>query len=57
MKSHKRHVLMTGGGTLGPVTPLLAIAREWERRDPDVKISWIGTPRWTGTDDYRGSGL
>ena len=38
------HILMTGGGTLGPVTPLLAVAAEWRKRDPDVKISWIGTP-------------
>ena len=39
-----QHILMTGGGTLGPVTPLLAVAAEWRKRDPDVKISWIGTP-------------
>lgn len=38
------HILMTGGGTLGPVTPLLAVAAEWRKRDPEVKISWIGTP-------------
>jgi UDP-N-acetylglucosamine--N-acetylmuramyl-(pentapeptide) pyrophosphoryl-undecaprenol N-acetylglucosamine transferase len=37
------HVLMTGGGTLGPVTPLLAVAAEWRKRDPEVKISWVGT--------------
>ncbi len=37
------HVLMTGGGTLGPVTPLLAVVAEWRKRDSDVKISWIGT--------------
>ena len=37
------HVLMTGGGTLGPVTPLLAVAAEWKKRDPDVKLSWVGT--------------
>lgn len=37
------HILMTGGGTLGPVTPLLAVAAEWRKRDPEVKISWIGT--------------
>lgn len=40
----QRHILFTGGGTLGPVTPLLAIAAEWKKRDPRVKISWIGTP-------------
>lgn len=34
---------MTGGGSLGPVTPLIAVAEEWRRRDPDVQVSWIGT--------------
>lgn len=38
------HILMTGGGTLGPVTPLLAVAAEWRKRDSEVKLSWIGTP-------------
>ena len=38
------HILLTGGGTLGPVTPLLAIAAEWRKRDPQVKFTWIGTP-------------
>lgn len=37
------HVLMTGGGTLGPVTPLLAVASEWRRREPEVRVSWVGT--------------
>lgn len=35
---------MTGGGTLGPVTPLFGLVAEWRRRDPLVKVSWIGTP-------------
>src|SRR3989339_682175 len=39
-----RRILMTGGGTGGPVTPLLAIAAEWKKREPDVQIAWIGTP-------------
>lgn len=38
-----QHILFTGGGTLGPVTPLLAVAAEWRKRDPHVKMSWIGT--------------
>ena len=38
------HILLTGGGTLGPVTPLLAVAAEWRKRDPQVKLTWIGTP-------------
>ena len=33
---------MTGGGTLGPVTPLLAIVEEW-RSQEEVEVSWIGT--------------
>lgn len=40
----KRHILLTGGGTLGPVTPLLAVAAEWKRREPEVTFTWIGTP-------------
>jgi len=35
---------MTGGGTLGPVTPLLAIVRVWQKRDSNIQVSWIGTP-------------
>lgn len=40
----EKHILFTGGGTLGPVTPLLAIAAEWRKRDPRVRFTWIGTP-------------
>jgi UDP-N-acetylglucosamine--N-acetylmuramyl-(pentapeptide) pyrophosphoryl-undecaprenol N-acetylglucosamine transferase len=36
-------VLFTGGGTLGPVTPLLSAARLLRERNPEVKIVWIGT--------------
>ncbi len=39
-----QHILFTGGGTLGPVTPLLAVAETWRRREPSTKFSWIGTP-------------
>lgn len=37
-------ILFTGGGTLGPVTPLLSAARLLRERNPDLKIVWIGTP-------------
>lgn len=40
----EKHILFTGGGTLGPVTPLLAVAAEWRKRDPHVRFTWIGTP-------------
>lgn len=38
------HVLLTGGGTLGPVTPLLGLVETWRQTDPNIKFSWIGTP-------------
>jgi UDP-N-acetylglucosamine--N-acetylmuramyl-(pentapeptide) pyrophosphoryl-undecaprenol N-acetylglucosamine transferase len=37
-------VIFAGGGTLGPVTPLLAVARALRRLNPAVQIVWIGTP-------------
>ncbi len=36
-------VLFTGGGTLGPVTPLLAIAEAWKKHEKDLEIVWVGT--------------
>lgn len=38
-----RHVLFTGGGTLGPVTPLLAVANKMREADPDLFVVWAGT--------------
>ncbi len=40
----EQHFLLTGGGTLGSVTPLLAIAAELRKRQPNVSLSFIGTP-------------
>ncbi len=36
-------VMMTGGGTLGPVTPLLAVVEAWRAMDPLVEVVWVGT--------------
>jgi len=36
-------ILMTGGGTLGPVTPLLAIVEEWRALREDTEFVWVGT--------------
>ncbi len=38
-----RRILFTGGGTLGPVTPLLAVAEAVRVHVPDAELSWIGT--------------
>lgn len=42
--AHRKHLLFTGGGTLGPVLPLFAIIDEWKKQEPDILITWIGTP-------------
>lgn len=39
------NVILTGGGTMGPVTPLLAVVEAWRQQQPDVKFLWVGTPR------------
>lgn len=44
MSEGPKHFLMTGGGTLGSVTPLLAIASELRKRDAHTVVSWVGTP-------------
>ncbi len=36
-------ILFTGGGTLGPVTPLLAVAETWKANDASVVFVWVGT--------------
>src|SRR3989339_695947 len=38
-------VLLTGGGTMGPVTPLLALVETWRNKRTDVDFVWIGTPK------------
>lgn len=37
-------IVLSGGGSLGPVTPLLALAEAWRVRDPGVEFVWVGTP-------------
>lgn len=37
-------ILFAGGGTLGPVTPLIAIWRQMKRLQPDIQAVWVGTP-------------
>lgn len=36
-------IVFTGGGSLGPVTPLVAIIEAWKQLDPDVEVFWVGT--------------
>ena len=38
-------ILFCGGGTLGPVTPLLAVLRRMREIRPEMEFTWIGTPQ------------
>lgn len=38
-------VLIAAGGTGGHIFPGVAVAREWQRRDPQVKLLFVGTAR------------
>lgn len=42
---NRKPIFLTGGGTLGPVTPLLAVYEAWKEVDPSQTFVWIGTPR------------
>ncbi len=37
-------ILFAGGGTLGPVTPLLAVIEALKEKQPDAVFVWVGTP-------------
>lgn len=36
-------IILTGGGTMGSVTPLLAVAEEIKRKDQQAEFFWLGT--------------
>lgn len=40
----KLTVLFVGGGTMGPVTPLLAVMRRMRAMRPELLFAWAGTP-------------
>ena len=37
-------ILFVGGGTLGPVTPLMAVLRRMKKLQPELLFAWAGTP-------------
>jgi UDP-N-acetylglucosamine--N-acetylmuramyl-(pentapeptide) pyrophosphoryl-undecaprenol N-acetylglucosamine transferase len=36
-------IILSGGGTLGPVTPLLSIVESYRKTNPETKFVWVGT--------------
>lgn len=43
MSKQHLHIVLAGGGTAGHVNPLLSVADAIRRRDPDARLSVIGT--------------
>lgn len=39
-----KKMFFAGGGTLGPVTPLIAVWRQMKRLRPGLEAIWVGTP-------------
>ncbi len=37
------YVMFAGGGTIGPVAPLIAVLRKMREIDPDLRFVWAGT--------------
>lgn len=44
-KLQRMKIVFSGGGTLGPVTPLLAIKEVLHKKYPDTQFVWVGTTR------------
>ena len=40
-----RHILLSGGGTAGHVTPLLAVLAALRHREPGLHATWVGSDR------------
>ncbi len=50
-------ILAVGGGTLGPVMPLLAVHQAMQRLEPAAKFLWVGTPGGPEKDMVRDAGI
>jgi UDP-N-acetylglucosamine--N-acetylmuramyl-(pentapeptide) pyrophosphoryl-undecaprenol N-acetylglucosamine transferase len=50
-------VIFTGGGSAGPVTPLLAVAAVLSGRRPDLRLLWIGTSAGPERELVRAAGI
>lgn len=43
MQQHRKTIIFSGGGTLGPVVPLLAVWDEMHKQNAALQAVWIGT--------------
>ena len=50
-------ILFTGGGTMGPVTPLLAVHEALKKIDSHIESVWIGTPHGPERSVVEGAGF
>jgi len=45
MKTRKRKIVISGGGTAGHIHPALAVGKKLKDRDPDCTLTFVGTTR------------
>lgn len=50
-------ILFAGGGTLGPVTPLIALMQAWKAEDPSAEFVWVGTKDGPESELVRAQGI
>jgi UDP-N-acetylglucosamine--N-acetylmuramyl-(pentapeptide) pyrophosphoryl-undecaprenol N-acetylglucosamine transferase len=43
MNENKKTILLTGGGTMGPVVPLLGVYQEMKKKHKELEFVWLGT--------------
>lgn len=50
-------IILSGGGTLGPVTPLISIMESCKKKYPDTQFLWVGTQEGPESEVVKSYGL
>src|SRR3989344_6550623 len=57
MKNHKSTIMLAGGGSGGPVAPLLAVAAQIKKESPDIRMVFVGTKNGPEKEMVQGTGV